>query len=443
MSQSNPEFEPAKPRRRSFVQNIVLAIFCLLVAGPIATYGCRGERAKWTAASAMNLYERGDRDAALKQLEAAVVDSNYDPNLGARLANLLAENGNAKHGLEICDKVLEMHRDPNLTINTVLSQSTCEQYLDRPEQALETLKSVYDLVGPSAQIDDHRLNNLAYYRALANVELQQAQVEIRQAIANLNNQATWPTGFDLTLSARTLMAIGLISRQLDHQRDALKLLDGEIANLTELESSEDHSLSETIYQAIQDTFPVKLKSEEEQITVTERLPLNRSRDCLAFLLVTRALIQQDLGNDRQCDLDRARIVKLGYQPDDLLEQLPSLLQCLAAFDQAATYLDTHGFVLLQEGAYVSARENLDLAIAAAEFNLLALDSPLHNSNEEVPFDLEQRKREYGRIAAVLHYHRYQLFKRAGLADGQDDGFEVPDDAERIRELGFDPSSRLF
>lgn len=442
MSQPIPELDPSKSRRRSFIQYAVLAIFCLLVAGPITTYGCRGERAKWAAASAMNVYASGNRETALKQLEAAVVDSNYDPGLSAGLANLLAENGKAQQGLEICNKVLEVHRDPVRTISAMLSKSNCQQHLNRPEQALETLKSVNERLKPSQQTSDQQLNNLAYYRALANVELRRARSEIRDVILNQSQKATWPVGFDLTLSARTFVSIGLIARQLDRQGDALKLLDREITKLTEFESAEDLSLTERIYEAIQESFPLKF-SDEEALTRSKRTRLNRRRDCLAFLLLTRALIHQDLDNDRQSELDRVRVQQLGYQTDDMVDKLPTNQQCLTILDQAATYLDTHGYVLLQQRDFGPARENLDLAIAAAEFNLHALDSPLHNSSEELSFDARQLRPAYERIAAVLHYHRYQLYQRLQLTAGQDGGFEVPDDAKRIRELGFDPDSRLF
>ncbi len=324
----------------------------------------------------------------------------------------------------------------------MLSRSTCQQYLDQPKQALETLKSIYELLGSSDQASDQQLNNLAYYRALANVELSLARAEIREVILNQNRNATWPVGFDLTLSARTFVSIGLISRQLDQQRDALPLLDREIDKLAELEFRDDLALSESVYEAIQDSFPLEV-AEEEKLTVTRRLQLDRRRDCLAFLLVTRALIHQDLGHERQCELDRIQVRQLGYQPDDILDKLPTNVQSLAVLDQAATYLDTHGFVLLQQGEYERAKENLDLAIAAAELNLRAIDSPLHNSNEELTFDPQQRRPAYERIAAVLRYHRYQLYKRLGFGDGRGSGIEVPDDAGRIRELGFDPDSRLF
>ena len=177
MSQPISEFDAPRPRRRTFTQYVVLGIFCLLVAGPIATYGCRGERAKWSAAKAMTMYARGDREAAFKKLEEAVVDSNYDPDLSAGFANLLAENGRAQQGLEICEKVLDLHRDPARTINTLMTVANCEQHLNRPKQALKTLKSVYDQLSPSLRTSDGSLNNLAYYRALANVELPRARTE--------------------------------------------------------------------------------------------------------------------------------------------------------------------------------------------------------------------------------------------------------------------------
>lgn len=416
----------------------ILALFSMLVLVPLMSYGCRGERVKWQTAAAMTLYNQGNREQAIEHMTKMASDFRNDDATSALYASLLAENGRAKEGLAWCEKGLENQSN---SIRLIECKANCEQHLGLPTEALKTSKSIDALTSRSEASSSRRLNNLAYYRALAGDELGQARRDMEGVIREQTKFSGWANGFNLNLMDRTLVCAAIVARKMDRQHETLDWLGEHIDEKAAEEDERGVDLTTTVYERMRGDFPLT-ESAEKRTTDSLRTRLSESRDGLAFLLLMRALIYQDLGEAQKAEHDRLTMKTLGFDEDKMLSSLPSNPQCFNTLDLAATYLDTYGYVLLKQKSFFKARKNLDVAILASETNLLALDSPLHNNSEEMMFDANERRPLYERIAAVLHYHRYQWYLRTQELVGEERGLELPD-MRRIKELGFDPNSRLF
>jgi hypothetical protein len=205
------------------------------------------------------------------------------------------------------------------------------------------------------------------------------------------------------------------------------------------------------------------------------------------MLVTRALLHQDLGDHEACNQDRFRVQELGFDSNELVGQLPSEQQCLMALEQATTFLDTRGFIMgllpwqtvefermnaggeeassmklnelrvvlddeedpfedppsqqstaqrLRSSSYAQALFDMDLAVAAVETWRLTMASPLYNSPDNPVNQMKKRQQDLRYTHAVLLYHRMLIHRR----QGNDEATEL--DEQKILELGFVPDERL-
>lgn len=409
--------------------------------------GCQSETAKWEFARALVAEESGDSANAINRMQAALAKAPNDVTMKLELARVLAENGN-RQSLALCDEVLAAHpnRKPAL-----FRKSSCQQHFGEFEQALATYKLI---LADHVKRDRSELNNLAYYRALANRELTLAANDIETAIDE-EEENRFPSGLYLSLRVKAAMAIGLTSRHLARQRQVLKLLTLQINGLESDYAKFQAIFSLTVFAQIQTEFPLAEGTEQE----TELIRINQDliRAGLVSLLTVRALLYQDLGRPQSANTDRLRVRELGYQANRLAEKLPDKFACLDLLNNATTYLDTRGYVLgllpwdnaaindLELGSdsparvssYQESLADLDLAVSSAETIRVAIEESLYNIPQLSVMDVEQIDRDMRHTAAVLLYHRAQVHERAGKSR------RAARDRQAIQSLGFDPAENLF
>ena len=182
--------------------------------------------------------------------------------------------------------------------------------------------------------------------------------------------------------------------------------------------------------------------------------VDRTAGNLPVLLATRSLIFDSQGQTKLADLDRLWLKRIGVQPQNVYASLPSDVECMLALGEVQAILDTRGFIQTQlpwqstwthpsgdvmqledqsrfitYGSYELALQDLDLAIAAAEVRLLALNSDAVNRIEYSVDSIRIKKVSGVKLVAILREHRRQAHMKAGQIEA------AQQDQERIEELG--------
>ncbi len=431
--------------RSRIIQTFVLLAFGALFLVPLLTYGCRGEIERWKIANAILKFEGAEdqtvRDAALKVMEAAVARIPEDAQQTSGLAQRLAASGRAQDGLNLCDTWLARDSDSNHEIAEVLgAKSICLQALGQWPEALATLKQTPREVLSSS--DMNHGNNLSYFRALADTELDAAKADMDRVLEQLSQPGEWPLNRPLPFQAKTVIAATIVLRALGERETLIPELDEIIEQYEQSAHRSDSRMIDLVYNGATFGFPFT-PDVEKAVSRRERHEIERLTDALAVLLTLRGLIYRDTGDDSAMTRDRIRVAELGNDSQRLADSQPDTVMCLNTLLDASIYLDTRGFVLFKKKQPGAALRDLNLAILAAETVVKAIDSPLLNSvtlSTRIAATDEDRERFRNvqtHNLSVLYYHRMMLYRSHGANSNADA------DVQRIEELGFDAAVPRF
>ena len=409
-----------------------------------------GDTAQWKLASALNDLEAGEVDLAIDKLQQAIDGTSDNAMLKLQLARIYAENEQAKLGISLCDQVLK--EDPK-NVAALDTRSRCLQYLERFDEALHDYqKSVSD----ETKLSIVALNNIAYFRALADEDLVKAARQIDEAIGKIRT-TPWGAPYAVPLKIRSVVAIGLIARHVKRETDALKQLDKHIDKLLD-EWRRNQIAVKQLTSAFADLeFPI-LKPALNRINNVRSIQQVR-RESLGLMLTVRALLHQDLASPRCVSKDLQLLKELSLDFDKIRKELPSDVEAVRVLETAMTFLDTRGFVsarmrwqkpevqrwakylgMNQTGvlsSYEIALEDLDLAVESAELYHLAIRGPLYNRYELPPHYVKRLRHNSKRTIAVLRYHRMEAHLK------QKNQAAASEDKARIKQLGLSPDARLF
>ncbi len=463
----------------------------LFVAVPLTLpIGCSSNSAYWEFANAEKMAEQGETEAALEKMRLAVERSQFDPELTSRLALKLAKAGD-REALELIERVLdqpiikgvEIFRSKMLDLKI-----QCLQYLGNFEDALEIVKGILnEKAVKNGQIrSDHGLNTLAYCRALANKELDQALTEINNAILTRQAATNWKTGERLDLRSKTVLANAVLARHFFLFDKKRTYAGGAADNV----SAQPVSLRQAIYllsRAIEDyerhylelregwkktrnqlnPNPLGLAMESSKIELERQICSTRAG--LAVLLTVRALLYQDLQEQEKSYIDRARVAKYKKDADSILAKLPDEVECLELmFYFSAHYLDTRGYVLTKlfettaadsasDGTRRNARRqfqiaslrpemipsfhnavfDFDTSIMSTQLMQLAIKNGMFNNMNYSVSEVRNIAQTLTHMEAVLRYHRLLAYQKQGVDK------EAEEDIKAIIELGFEPGPQLF
>ena len=419
----------------------------------------------------MNLAEGGHSDEAMKIMESAFREAPENRQIKLAYANLLAENDQGELGITLCDEILELTPEDAMAHQIL---STCLQYLGEFDLALENYK--LQLSGKISRTPIE-LNNLAYFRALAQKELSRANQDIKKAIES-EELEYWGCNYIVPLDVRTAVAMGLLSRTLNQRDRALAELDRKIKNYEGKLETQVSFIQGIVTELMQENPPVETADSKTSFAFGEKLEKGISnaralkqidKNSLGVMLATRALINEDLGANELADRDRQRLQELGLSFTTVANSLPNSEACLTQLQKASMYLDTRGFVsgrrkwqsknlsatdqgsepvtisefqvlnpnLNAPSSYENALEDLDCAILASEFMELALNSSLYNTPDFSAQQIARRKKMARRMTAVLIYHRMEIHRRAGKKKA------AAQDRTTIENLGFEANGSLF
>lgn len=282
------------------------------------------------------------------------------------------------------------------------------------------------------------LNSLAYIRAMTNQEIDQARWCIDEILKRFqrlpDSQLSQPTN----LFFQTLTAGALLSRRFERQGDFLPLINSAIRQLEELQPALKSLLLAEAFEELQ-SLPGK-RLPDGELALDSRVRLARAQQDYACLLLLRALLNDDLGNQTDSLADRRAARELGSDEEAWLAQLASDLDCLQLAETTSNLLDTEACVRLRQAASDAQRQQvlnlLDVAIATDEIVRLGWASDLPNQIQ-LNQDLRAWQRSVTRGLAVKLRHRREVLEALKLTEQADA------DAARIRELGFDQEESLF
>jgi tetratricopeptide (TPR) repeat protein len=380
-------------------------------------------------------YKAGDRDAAIESLQktaAMLPESGY---VQTKLVHWLTDNGRAKQAIEYCNA--NLNRDPqSRQWLTLKREAQCEA--GDFTAAWKTFQQLRALGVQRVSRSPDELNEQAYFRALAGDDLQTAADEIQQAISTTTYQSGIPD-FQMPLPSQALLAAGMLSEDVETREIVLLQLSRRIKAVRGALEDRENMLVDAISKITEGSYPATVTQESALDDLRVKVEFRRRE--LAFLTVCRALILENLDQPDRCDIDRAHVIELGFDPQTVAGLLPDDSICQPLAMRAIAYLDTRGFILtllpwtspdnLIDGISTGKDAVTDLSIAITVSEVL---ERLLKTSAEVSD--EERARFRKTFAAVLH-HRVMANRKAGNANA------IRLDRKRIESLGFDPDGNLY
>ena len=440
---------------------------CFIVLTVVSS-GCRKDSAQWKLAAAINEESNGNSEGAIELLQKALrMDPDSTP-IKLQLALLLAENDQGDLSQMLCKEVLE--DDPqNESAWLVLSEC-----LHRMGRFDESLAAYQKHVAHEIDKGPNELNQLAYFRALAGVQLDKALRQINEGIEKYENRfvpigrqefslfaprrPSWGAYTSVPIEINVLVSAGLLSRYTDDgQKHVMGLLSDKIHQEQQAWLSANAQL-DRLYQLkesqSEDATEQEVEKRNNLVKMSAEFVDRVALGNLPVLLATRSLMLDDQGQTELADLDRLWLKQIGEQPQNVYNSLPKDLECMWALYEVQAILDTRGFIQTQlpwqstwthpsgnvmqledqsrfitYGSYELALQDLDLAIAAAEVRLLALNSDAVNRIEYSVDSIRIKKVSGVKLVAILREHRRQAHMKAGQIEA------AQRDQERIEELG--------
>ena len=411
---------------------LTLIFFACLVLAPAFL---QHEPQRWEAAQAMLQHEEGDQKAALKSLQRLAPMLPDDDYVQTKLVNWLAENGQADEAIQHCNQQLMRDPDSREWLNMKL-EAECDA--GDFKAAWQTFQQLRDSGTQHVARSPGELNDQAYFRALAEDDLATAAKEIQLAVSTTTRHSG-VADFQVPLPTQALVAAGLIARHKESQEIVLPQLSRRIEVSRRALDDREDLLVDSLAKLTENSFPLNERQEASLNEIREKIELRRRE--LAFLLVCRALICENLDQPDRCDRDRVQVVDLGFEPQLVADMLPEHSVCQPLAMRAVTYLDTRALVLtkmpwtdpneLIDGISTGRDAITDLNIAVAVSEVIDC---LMNSATEFS---EKEQAGFRKVFAAVLHHRVMANRKAG------DTESVALDRTRIESLGFDADGSLY
>ena len=432
-------------------RRLVIAGFSSLLLLPLVMYGCGPEWARWDAAQAVIAYDRGDMDQAIFQLTTAVQRSPRDPSLKISLAKKLIESGRGDEAEVLCDEILARFPDNDPAL---ITKANSQQAQGNFRLALDTFNLRARQRNWTISRRPDKLNERAYFRALAGVQLDDAKQDIDVACAIVSQSSFGSLPWTLRLFQRSLAASGIVAMEIGMTQQAVPHLSDAIDILRRVLHESNIELNREIIELTVGEYPPNHEKANSQNEFRDLI--RNSEQTLATLLTVRALAYQQLGSDDLCDQDRAEVRDLALDCDEIAAAFPENSECIGTIQVSSAFLDTRGYIigLMPIGgstgtievngrtmgisaSFEDALRDLDQSVFAFEVFEKSLTSNIHNHAEGYVQDPVAALQSIGKQKAVLLYHRLVVRERSGDQHG------AKQDSEAIKALGCQPGPHLF
>jgi tetratricopeptide (TPR) repeat protein len=277
------------PVRRISPQFLWLMILVSVV--PLVYLQFPREVSYWFLAAAEQARAEGNVELATERLQAAFSWNPRDPWLQVQEAQWLVEDEKYPEALKISDRLVEQFPQE---LEVLLLRMSILQHLERHEEAIAAARAIDQKSLTSGRPDRAQaLNNLAYARAVGNLDLEQALKEANEALAIAPGEPSY-------LDTR-----GFILYRLGKHEAAHEDLDAAVKGLAKLDGRAPASSYglERYFRGVDAT-----RSYEQSL-----------KTATAVLLYHRALNLEKLGRFAEAKVDRARVKRLiGREPDETL-----------------------------------------------------------------------------------------------------------------------------
>lgn len=412
-----------------------MGLFAAVVALPVGFYGCQSEMARWDFARARNLYDAGKADEAIETGKKAIAKSPKDLRLKLELSRWMLRNGKANEALPLIEEAVENSEPPT---EAMILKSDCLVHLGKREEALVNFKRIAEQLSQTELQSPGRLNGLAYFRSLAETELDRALIDVQNAIDDLSDVWVFEIDDVIPFEDQVYVATAMVSRRVDKQADVLPVISRRISRILSFLNLAQKETSAEVYEQLgaADREELAFSAQTEKQLKQRAAELSIVRRTLGMLLSVRALLYQDMNEEQNCIRDRQQADELGLDSAQLLESVLADWQCLSVVSAGASFIDTRGFVYSARKQYAEAEQDFEIATLAAQILNAAHESEIFNS---AMVDIRQdfNKNESDRLEAVVLNHRSVVLDALGKTAGAEKA------RARIRELGFEPGPDLF
>ena len=418
---------------------------------PLMMYGCGPEWARWDAAQAVIAYDRGDMEQAIFQLTTAVERSPRDPSLKISLAKKLIESGRGEEAEALCDEILARFPDNDPAL---ITKANSQQAQGNFRLALDTFNLRARQRNWTISRRPDKLNERAYFRALAGVQLDDAKQDIDVACAIVSQSSLGNLPWSMGLFQRSLAASGIVAMEIDMTQQAMPHLSDAIDSIRRVLHESNTELNREIIELSVGEYPPNHEKANSQNEFRDLI--RNSEQTMATLLTVRALAYQQLGSDDMCDQDRAEVRSLSLDCDEIAAALPESSECIGTLQISSAFLDTRGYIIGLmptggragtielngrtigiSGDFEDALRDLNQSVFAFDVFEKSLTSSIHNHAEGSVQDPVALLQSIGKQKAVLLYHRMVVREKSGDREG------AKQDSEAIKALGCEPGTHLF
>ena len=272
-----------RPRGQRWTVRLIVLAVVLLVLGPILVAGLPGEIARWHQAAATEKYLNDDFDGALQSLDHALAWSPDDADVLALRGKWKLDRQDYRGSLEDFDRAVQIQPHSS---EIFVSRTVALQHLGRHPEAIADWEKLVKLrEAASAGRRAEALNGLAYARAVAKTDLDQALQGVEQALELMGDNAA----------------------MLD-TRGYIQVLRGELeAAKADLEIAVP-DVEQQLQKATAKTDYIDRRKFQGQ--------LRKLKQSVAVICYHRALLYDQLGQAEPAAADRRRVRELGFEPTD-------------------------------------------------------------------------------------------------------------------------------
>ena len=407
---------------------MIVLVAVALVVVPVAMAEFPIEVGRWYLAAAIDMSLDCDFEGAIGKVDRAISLNPSDPELYQYRAGWKLRTMQLDSGLDDCDSARmlllqsrQMDAKTDKLLESVASlRSVFLQHLNRHPEAVMEWKQ---LVSGTDQTHDgrlaHRLNGLAYSRALGKIDLEIGVEEADRALEILGNRAVIldPGGY-------LHFAAGCSALKND-QKSALMNLSAAAGR------------AEDAYQAADKRARALESGMRNAFRYEERLRVLKPH--LAGILAVRATLLHEIGRGKDAERDRLRMKELSENGNISVAEPVDLTKAIQRVMSASNTLDTRGFLYYQMGDLSAARDDLVKAVEMAEWAEKAFPWYIESKKHTI---LDMRTLERGRelkglTTAVTRYHRMLVYEALGMKE------EANKDRKAILAAGHEPGDHLF
>lgn len=405
-------------RGRSLGAWLTMIGFTLLVAMPIVAVEGPREIARWLAAAGHEAFLERQYVRAVAFLDRAIEWSPADPVLYLTRAQFRIEleqwesalqDAEVARGLAPTDTNIRPLRSQLLLHNGRYQQAVAEQQAALQWSSQRTRRQQARL-----------LNELAYTRAVGNLQLPQGLQNAHESLALLGDRLA------------ALDPVGILhfahGFSLFNQGD----YDRSLASLEEAACSAQRLVQRR-------TSQIAVLAADPRGAVEYVEDLEALRPHLAGILRLKASVLDQLGRSEDARQNRLQIEELARDGNVSVAEPYELPVAVDRVTDVCNVVDTRGFLLYRLGELSAARHDLDRAVAAAQALCDAMpwliEVVRHQVTDLRPLQRQIRQLEHS--LAVITYHRLLVLEGLGLSE------LAAADRATIVQLGFEPGDHLF